>query len=498
MEAWGLSKDMQGIKVLMIAMLALLLQSHAFGQTKITAYGYPGDLTPDSASSAGIGNHDNVLSPYQGGTGVSDAALTALAAQQYGVGLGQTFTATAANGVTYTLRYEDTAPQSDSRIDIFDPNQLLTAGNDNNFSTGAVAVNSNPVSTGDPTLSGLNGNLANANQTGNGAQAVQDISIPIINPMLQKFQSAAQTWARPLINGVTTLFWILVLISGAWTAIWMALRRAELIEIAAELVRFILFTGFFYWLLVNGPYFAQAIISSLRQLGGQASGAGQTLYPVEIVNLGVAVLQAQMNLVNWLFPVGAMVPLLLALIILITTILVAANVVVILVSAWIVIFAGVVVLGFGGCRWTSEIAVNYFRTALGVGLSLLVLELILGIAMGFLQGLVQQGQSGDLGQLIALTIAVILIAILAHRLPSMVSGMMTGSGHHGGMGSIGFLAAVGAALAAAAMARNAATGALGAFGRNGSRNPLQERIAAAEAAMRAGSRHNGNNGGGSE
>jgi hypothetical protein len=117
----------------------------AQAQTKITAYGYPGDLTPDSNSSNGIGNHDNKLTPFQGAGGVSDAALTATAAREYGVSIGQTFTVTGANGSTYTLRYEDTAPESDSRIDIYDSNQLLTGGNDNNFSTNATSFNDGPV-----------------------------------------------------------------------------------------------------------------------------------------------------------------------------------------------------------------------------------------------------------------------------------------------------------------------------------------------------------------
>ena len=36
----------------------------------------------------------------------------------------------------------------------------------------------------------------------------------------------------------------------------MALKRAELMEICAELCRFIMFTGLFFWLLTNGPDFA--------------------------------------------------------------------------------------------------------------------------------------------------------------------------------------------------------------------------------------------------
>jgi hypothetical protein len=119
--------------------------------TLITAYGYPGDTTSDSNSAAGIGNHNNSLVPLQ------SAALTATAAQQYGVQLGQSFTVAAANGTTYNLVYADTAPESDSRIDIYDPEGNLST-DDNNFSSNAVSVTDGGVTTaagaGYPTLSG--------------------------------------------------------------------------------------------------------------------------------------------------------------------------------------------------------------------------------------------------------------------------------------------------------------------------------------------------------
>ena len=52
------------------------------------------------------------------------------------------------------------------------------------------------------------------------------------------------------------------------------------------------------------------------------------------------------------------------------------------------IYAGLIFLGFGGCRWTSEMAINYYRTVLGIGVSLMTMELIIGIGVQFLQQLV--------------------------------------------------------------------------------------------------------------
>jgi type IV secretion system protein TrbL len=483
----------------MLVLVSVLVCCVSVQAQKITAYGYPGDVTGDSNSSNGIGNHNNTLTALGSG-GFSSAALTPEAANQYGVGLGQDFTVQAANGQTYNLQYDDTVPTGGPGqqpvgsvvVDIYDPNSVLTnGGNDNNFSTSLNGV---------PTVGSQAAVATGMTQVGTtattGAGGVQDVSIAVVNPLLQKLQSAAQAWEVPLMAGVKWLFWILALISLCWTLFSLLLRGVDLIGIFAELFRFCFVTGFFYWLLLHGPAFAQDIIGSLRQLGGEASGTGQALVPAQIVYLGVAVLQSQTTSINWLIPFASAIPILLAVIILITTILIAANVVVLLVCGWVVCFAGVVVLGFGGCRWTSDVAINYFRTALGVGLSLMVLELIMGLGGSFLQSLVKQGQTGDIGELIALTIAVILIAVLSHRLPHMVAGMVTGSGHNGSIGAVGLMTAIGAAMAAAGIARTVAKGAGGIVGNGAvsSQQLLQERIAAAEAAMTTGSGRNGGNG----
>jgi type IV secretion system protein TrbL len=48
-----------------------------------------------------------------------------------------------------------------------------------------------------------------------------------------------------------------------WTFGMMALRKADIGEFFAEFVRFTIFTGFFWWLLTNGPNFASSIYASL-------------------------------------------------------------------------------------------------------------------------------------------------------------------------------------------------------------------------------------------
>jgi len=112
-----------------------------------------------------------------------------------------------------------------------------------------------------------------------------------IDTLLGKYKSAGQAWTGTIQNAATSLFWLLATISLGWTCVSMAIKQSDLVEIVAELCRFILFTGLFFWLLSNGPTFANGIIASLRQIGGDAAGTGQQIFPMAVLNLGMQVYQ---------------------------------------------------------------------------------------------------------------------------------------------------------------------------------------------------------------
>jgi len=65
---------------------------------------------------------------------------------------------------------------------------------------------------------------------------------------------------------------------------------------------------------------------------------------------------------------------------------VAANVLLALITAWVLAYAGVFVLGFGGARWTSDFALNYFRSVMGIVLKLMTITLLVGIAVSIIDG----------------------------------------------------------------------------------------------------------------
>src|SRR6516162_5690816 len=311
----------------------------------------------------------------------------------------------------------------------------------------------------------------------------------VVDTLLNKYKSAGQTWANTIEQAATNLFWLLATISLGWTCISMSIKQSDLVEIVAELCRYIMFTGLFYWLLLNGPTFAHDLLLSLWQVGGNAAGTGQAIYPGKLINLGMQVYQQTLQHVNWLQPESIVAPIIIAVIILIVCALVAVNMILLLCAAWIVFYGGVIFLGFCGCRWSSDMAINYYRTVLGIGVSLMTMQLIIGIGVQFLQDLVAStSQTLDASQLGILLCAVIILAVISHRLPHMVAGMVVGGGNNGAIGGIGMMTLFAAGMTGMGLASRLSgnpAAAVAAEGVGEGAKMLQDRIAAAEAAMGA-------------
>jgi type IV secretion system protein TrbL len=265
----------------------------------------------------------------------------------------------------------------------------------------------------------------------------------VTDAIVGKFQTAAAQWEPAILGAATTLFRDLAIISLVVTLAFLALKRAELGEIVAELIRYTLFTGFWYWILQNGPAFFQLIVRSLWQLGGQASGAAQGLSVSTVVNLTLQIYRmdaGQMSLFNM---ADSFMACFLGILVLILGTIMAANLIRVMCSAWIVAYGGAIVLGFGGCRWTSDVAAAYLRAALAIGLKVMTLALVTGLGISFLQSVINLQGAGAapkvaVGDLALLTIAMGILTILAVSLPGTVASLATGGGHAGqGIGMLG-------------------------------------------------------------
>ena len=282
----------------------------------------------------------------------------------------------------------------------------------------------------------------------------------MLDQVVTEFATRATSWQTVVMNAAMFLFWTLGTISLVFTFGFMALRKADIGEFFAEFIRFILFFGFFLWLLRYGPTFANSIIQSLARLGEQASGVA-SVTPSGIVDIGFMILkQAFRNSSIW-SPVDSFIGVALSVGILILLAVVAVNMLLLLVSGWLLMYAGIFFLGFGGSRWTSDMAINYYKTVLGVAVQIMTMVLLVGIGNDLLSSFYARMNTGTLNfeELGVMLVFCVALLMLVNRVPPLIAGIITGSGigGAGGIGNFGAGAAIGAAMGAASMAAGAAS-----------------------------------------
>ena len=319
------------------------------------------------------------------------------------------------------------------------------------------------------------------------AQAAID-NAGVLDNVLNRYSAAASGWASFITARATWLFWTLTLISMVWTFGLMALRKADIGEFYAEFIRFTIFTGFFWWLLTNGPNFATDIISSLRTIAGNASGTGSTLTPSGIVDIGFDIFFKVLDQSSVWSPVDSAAGILISAAILIIMALIGVNMLLLLVSGWILAYAGVFFLGFGGSRWTSDMAINYYKTVLNIAAQLFTMVLLIGIGKSFVDQYYNAMSAGiSLKELGVMMIVAVVLLALVNKLPAMVGGLAMGGGTHALGGGFGAGAAMGAAaVAGAAIATGGAAIAAGATSAAGGTQALMAAYSKASAASSEG------------
>ena len=299
----------------------------------------------------------------------------------------------------------------------------------------------------------------------------------VLTSLQTQITTAAKGWETTVMDAAKSLFWILATIEIGIAAVWLALQTASLDSWFAELVRRIMFVGFFAFVLTQGPTFAKAVVDSLFQIGA----GGGTASPADVFNAGLTVATKMSAKVQFgLFEDNALA-ISAAFAMVVTVIafsLVAAIFVSVMVEMYLGLLAGMIMLGLGGSSFTKDFAVRYLVYAFSVGMKLMALVMISRIGSEVLIGLANEPNVGDQFQT-ALAIAgiAVVVFIIAMYVPNIIQGVVQGASVTGGMETIrhggqaasfaagaAFLAAgaAGAGYAAAQSARAAGSSTAGA------------------------------------
>ena len=272
-----------------------------------------------------------------------------------------------------------------------------------------------------------------------------------LDQLLTQYGTVARTWVGAINGAAQTLFWLLVAITVVWSGLTLIMRKASIAEFAGEIIRLFLFAGFFLWLLQEGPAFAGSILKGLTGLGGTASAVPVTS-PSGIIDAAFTLWKRAFLADALNHPADSLFRYALAAIVFVCLALVALNLVLLQVAGWVVMYAGIFFLGFGGSRWTSGIAIRYFKTVLNIGLQILVMALLVGVGLGFFQQV--SADTGAQSSTITyeawsmLLIAALALVVLCNKLPAFVGDASQGHVGTHGIGSFGARDLVGAAVTA--------------------------------------------------
>jgi type IV secretion system protein TrbL len=250
-----------------------------------------------------------------------------------------------------------------------------------------------------------------------------------LDKIVTLYQQNASKWESALSNYALTLFWILAAIEfGVW-AIGIAFRNVDLGEFLGELTKQILFIGFFLALLTNSSAWAKAIIDSFRQAANQAAqsaGGSSNISPSDIFAVGLSIANKVADQASIFAPGSSVGLILCALVLIVCFALIAAFMVLALVESYVIISAGVLLMGFGGSRWTKDYALKTLIYAVSVGAKLFILQLLVALGQQIFTGLAQAFEANSSDVFVVVGSAIVMLA-LVKIIPDMIQALINGT-----------------------------------------------------------------------
>lgn len=270
----------------------------------------------------------------------------------------------------------------------------------------------------------------------------------ILGQIDNKFYDEAERWSTVLEHLALQLFyWFLVAdicIFGIRGALDMY-KGNNIASLLAEFTVMILFVSFMFACLKNYKEWSNNLIDGLAQVGQQLGYSKASAG--DLFRIGLDLASQFIDQMSLTSPVLSIAFFLVGVIFLCIFALIAAEIIVIKVESYIVMNAGIFLLGFGGMRYFKEYSINFLKYAFTVAVKLFVLQCLIGIAGSFFSGFTDTGlEWKDIG--ITLGGAVVMLA-LVKNIPSIISSLIMGA--HGGAGG-GSIFAAAATIGAASMA----------------------------------------------
>jgi type IV secretion system protein TrbL len=283
-----------------------------------------------------------------------------------------------------------------------------------------------------------------------------------INLILQAFKNTTSQWVGPVKTATLRLFWLLAFIEFTWMSIILALKQADIIEWAADIVRRIMIIGLFLAFITQAQNWSKAIINSILMLANQANAAAGVLSiaPDTVFERGMELVLKVLSGGSFWEPVDSLGFLVAGIILAVLFAGMAAMLLVGYIELFIIVNAGFIVLALGAMGWTRQIATNYWIALIKGALKLFALMIVMGLCMSFVTAWVDQFQNDSDTSIILMIGVAFVMFILVQSIPSIIESVMSGTLTQGPNAGAVAGAAVGGAMGAATSAAVSGSGGL--------------------------------------
>ncbi|PZR64557.1 MAG: P-type conjugative transfer protein TrbL [Candidatus Eremiobacter antarcticus] len=248
------------------------------------------------------------------------------------------------------------------------------------------------------------------------------------------YKGASSEWISTALGYAQHLFFALVAIELAWTAITYALQRDSLSDFISQLVLKLMGVFFFLALLQNAPTWMPYLINSFSQAGATIGGQAVVLDPSSMFGHGLQLAKSMLGTITnpnfFTAMLAVLIATLSALGVVVAFAVVAGQLMVTLIESYIVVSAGIFFLGFGGSRWTLPFSEKYVGYAVSVGIKLFMLYLIVGLGETLATkwaALFTAGVVAPPDVYVGVAGSALVFMLLGWHIPGLAAGLMNGS-----------------------------------------------------------------------
>lgn len=294
----------------------------------------------------------------------------------------------------------------------------------------------------------------------------QQQEVDILGKIANKYKEKADSWGNGLVQFAKRIFAafltidiIVFAISGGFG---IANGGKTLASVFGEFVLCVILpAAFMYSVITYYQPWSQEIIEGLKFIGSKVepfANIGEGSFFTAGIQLfdGIYASVKLKDPATWAL-------ILVGIVILICYALMAMQILMIKCESYIVLNAGIIILGLGAFSQTRSYAINFMRYVLAVAIKLYVLQLIIGIAFSFVDDFLKTPI--DMPNLTVVMGASIVMLGLIRSIPDICSGIIHGQHTSSGNALSGAMSAAGgAAMGAVAGTASMAMGAAGISG----------------------------------